>query len=425
MSEDYDDDSDYYYEEQIREEERRRQEAERVRREQQERERLAETNKNEIEKLLRFTENIATGDLAHFVDQTEIRRIEAQAAECARENRPDKITQPSLQALHKKIASLATNLDRLEYEAQKRLSEHLVRLEQEKKKQLALARLNFVSKIASKFAGSEYLRLVSQDVNEIQNSIGKISGQIEARNFEHALSLLDGVESLCSLTSENLEIKKNFLSSLQRLSDKLTDLENDPVYRIWTGAEIGTIQKRLFKLQSDLERERRPQVGPFQSTLESINAQITQIQETADKKQSDEVVRRKVVETIMETLRDEGFTVTDPKLESDQSSNVVLIGTKPGRARKQSILARVGLDGRIFFDSDSGDPGDLAKIREAQVDRDKESNVACHQTMVHLREVLGRKGLRLRDAKRSWHNPDRIAKGAKEAPTGAGQQRRN
>ena len=122
--------------------------------------------------------------------------------------------------------------------------------------------------------------------------------------------------------------------------------------------------------------------------------------EGAQQKTFDESVRREVVSGLLSTLMNMGFVVDAPRLEGDDPATgvVKLVGKMPSGRR---AAFQVNLDGRMDFDFDGYE------------------GRACAKDMEVIGKTLQEQfSVKLGDAQVTWKNPDKIAKGAINVPSG-------
>lgn len=416
---------DYSYEREkrIREEERKRREEERIRREQQQKKRQVKENKKQIEILLELLDGLMSSELVEFLEKAKIDEMEREVGNLEKKNNLSE-SMSALQALDGKLKELSSSCSKIENQAQRRLAEHRFRLEQERKKKDALIGLDAARKLAKGLGEEEDSRFIKRELTDVHILIEECSRQISESKFDDSLHLVQQLEDLCEGAVQMLRTKKGLSEKFRIVAEGLTELEIDPVYKTWAGSQIASLRMQISQFQRQLAPVQNLQSAGYETKLAHIKRDIDNLIKTAERKQEDELIRRDVTSALIEAMKEEGFTVSAPVLEGDQESDVVLTGRKPGRVREQRVSLKIGLLGQIFMDVDAGDPGDLARVREAKVDKSKEKDVACRKIATQLKAVLGKKGVNLDRKKVQWHNPDRIARGAKELPKGSPAQRR-
>lgn len=118
----------------------------------------------------------------------------------------------------------------------------------------------------------------------------------------------------------------------------------------------------------------------------------------------DETVRRGVVRGLLSTLKTMGFVVEGPQFRdgSTEGGVVTLVGKMPSG---KCARFEVRLDGRMNFDLDGYE------------------GRACAAEIERIGQTLhGRFGVKLGPPQMTWKNPDRIAKGARDLPSGGSRQ---
>ena len=159
-------------------------------------------------------------------------------------------------------------------------------------------------------------------------------------------------------------------------------------------------QQALFGLDEKIAQAkslyRQGKYKELQKTCEKAQATIKKAEQAA----LDETVRREVVRGLLSTLTNMGFVTDSPQLHGDDPAVgvVKLTGRTPsGRTAKFEI----NLDGQMGFDFDGYEGRTCAK------DMDKISDILQKEMDV----TLGAPQI-------TWKNPDKISKGAVDAPAG-------
>ena len=181
-------------------------------------------------------------------------------------------------------------------------------------------------------------------------------------------------------------------------------------------------QARLQQVRQNLNAQQQPANKAGQDDLAQADSQLAQATslyrqgryaevaaacknvdehiQRASEKTFDETVRRDVVRSLLTTLGNMGFVVEQPVLEGENPAHgvVKLTGRLPsGRMAR----FEVNLDGRMAFDFDGYEGRACAKDLET-IDK----------------TLQERFSVKLADRQITWKNPDKIAKGARNVPTG-------
>ncbi|MDR0391786.1 MAG: hypothetical protein LBH59_07760 [Planctomycetaceae bacterium] len=130
-------------------------------------------------------------------------------------------------------------------------------------------------------------------------------------------------------------------------------------------------------------------------SVEKLQEQLVEETDKVDGEIADETVRREVVKSIYQSLKNTGFIVDAPQLEGDV---VVIHSQKPAGAEARFD---VKLNGNLTFKFDHYE------------------GKKCRKDIDEVTQLLDEcYGVKLSDKKVLWENPDRIQKNSKEYPTG-------
>ncbi len=301
--------------------------------------------------------------------------------------------------------------------ATKRRKEHL-RHVAALEKELTSA-LNDQTSQFNTFRREQYGSYVETEALAWLEEINQLYRLLQNKQFEEV------VDGLSKLTEDMAMVKETALFRCEQkekataLLLEVKALSADPQIATWVGSGLASLERSIDTLLQDFVR------GHYEPTTVSTLAILTEQRDAltleATERQQDEKERKKAVQVFIEALEEAGFFVSPPHLLGDLRSAVLITATKPGRSRKQEVGVKVNLDGRIEMDVDGGDPGDVRKIQESRLDRQQESQVACRQVASRIMEFVAKKGVGLEEVRRHWHNPDKIAKGAKDLSKGSGQ----
>jgi hypothetical protein len=164
---------------------------------------------------------------------------------------------------------------------------------------------------------------------------------------------------------------------------------------VYTRLSDDLAQSMIRSLQFSLADER--------VTMQSLDVSLATIRQEADDRALRETARRHVVGGLLRELRNAGFIVSEPKLESDDASAVVIKAQRPAGAQ---AAFRVNLDGMTYkFDHYQG--------QACLDDADK--------VMPRLQDIYG---IELEEERISWRNPDMIGKSEKRMPDSSGERRK-
>lgn len=137
--------------------------------------------------------------------------------------------------------------------------------------------------------------------------------------------------------------------------------------------------------------------------MQSLDDSLATIRQDADDRALREAARRHAVGGLLRELRNAGFIVSEPRLEGDEASSVVIKAQRPSGAQ---AAFRVNLDGMSYkFDHYQG--------QACLDDADK--------VMPRLQDIYG---IELDEEKVSWRNPDMIGKSEKRLPDSSGERRK-
>ena len=176
------------------------------------------------------------------------------------------------------------------------------------------------------------------------------------------------------------EIKQHF----EAFAEGSTDAANGSLQHVQT--LIGAAEDQYRK-------------GQFKALTESCRQAKTLLSQ-ASEKEFDETVRKEVVHGLLTTLTQMGFVVQPPYLEGEEEAGqtVRLSGKLPSG---KMAAFNVYLDGRMDFDFDGYE------------------GKACAKELEKIDTMLNQQfSIQLGENQITWKNPDRIAKGAMQLPSG-------
>lgn len=323
----------------------------------------------------------------------------------------------SVQSAFEGTSALDTRLSQLENQARQRHREFLIRKEQEKKDQLT-GRLDFLSAQIAEMMPSGMIRFVKKDADALVKNIKTAQSDIDKKDFDLAEKKLGQYELEFEKLKNDARQKSGILDHLNDLHQQISIILKDEIIKAWKQKEYKELQDEIIQYSTDFELIQNIPCEQLEKQYIAFKRLTDEWMRQAAADQENELARQYLVTILIQAMKDANFTVSNPKLEGGRTGNVVISGYRPGRAGKQDVTMNVGLDGVVNMDSDGGDPGDINRIREAKLDKNKEHKVACREISDQLREFVAKRGLPLKEIKRQWHNPDRIAKGARKLPGG-------
>lgn len=232
-----------------------------------------------------------------------------------------------------------------------------------------------------------------------QADLMALSHEIELRRFdldELEQIRLDLKGRIASVTA-NAQSKAEALKLAEQRDEERSEMSAvlEDALTVYTRLRDDLAQSMIRSLQSSLADER--------VTMQSLDDSLATIRQEADDRALREAARRHVVGGLLRELRNAGFIVSEPKLESDDASAVVIKAQRPAGAQ---AAFRVNLDGMTYkFDHYQG--------QACLDDADK--------VMPRLQDIYG---IELEEEKISWRNPDMIGKSEKRMPDSSGERRK-
>jgi hypothetical protein len=242
-------------------------------------------------------------------------------------------------------------------------------------------------------------QLAAKDLRQIQQTLTEISMQIASapdaalktalKTQKHLNKVLAQTESAAQKWSKQQAEARAQLEAIQQNLKAEKESANKAGQEALTQAEQ-TIAEAISLYQQ----------GRFEQ-IASLCQRAEQSIQQAGKKSFDESVRREVVKGLLSTLTNMGFVIDGPQLrqDGDQAGVVTLSGRLPsGRMARFEI----NLDGRMKFDFEGYEGRACAK------DLEKINTTLQEQFAV-----------KLTGSQITWKNPDKIAKGARDLPSGS------
>ena len=271
-----------------------------------------------------------------------------------------------------------------------------IQLEQLKKEAGAL--LNDTTDMLRHIYNPVVQQLIGPQIRQLQPQIKKVSELIQTDPQE------------AKALSENLK------QQLQEMLDKSQEqLQKDSQTKAKANAALEQVKQHLEVYMEESTQvpdqslqhiqklidtaTNHYQQGQFEQAEESCH-QAAQMLEQASEKNFDETIRKEVVQGLLTTLTNMGFIVQPPCLEYNQKSGktVRLLGKLPSG---KTASFNVHLDGQMDFDFDGYE------------------GKACIKELEHIDQLLEQQfSIKLSENQITWKNPDKIAKGAMQHPTG-------
>jgi len=271
-----------------------------------------------------------------------------------------------------------------------------IQLEQLKKEAGVL--LNDTNDMLKHIHNPAIQQLIGPQLRQLQPQIKKVAEQIQT-DPQQAKSL-----------SENLK------KQLQEILDKSQEqLQKDSQTKAKANATLEQVRQQLevyIAESSNGSDESTQQVrrlidtatnhyqqGRFQQSQESCN-QAEAMLKHASENNFEETIRKEVVQGLLTALTNMGFIVQPPCLEGDKESGktVRLLGKLPSG---KTASFNVHLDGQMDFDFDGYE------------------GKACAKELEHIDQLLEQQfSIKLSENQITWKNPDKIAKGVIQHPTG-------
>jgi hypothetical protein len=241
-------------------------------------------------------------------------------------------------------------------------------------------------------------QLVAQDLREIQQKLSRDSGQISSapekalkalqKTQKQLNSVLAKAERAARKWSKQQAQAKAELEAIQQSISAEKESANNAGQAAISEAEQTVAQATFLYQQGRYDQ------------IAALCRKAEQSIEKAGEESFDESVRREVVRGLLSTLTSMGFVIDGPQLNQQgaKAGVVTLSGRMPS-----GKMARfeVNLDGRMQFDFDGYEGRACAKDLE-------KINTALQEQFA----------VTLTGSQITWKNPDKIAKGARNMPSG-------
>jgi hypothetical protein len=242
-------------------------------------------------------------------------------------------------------------------------------------------------------------QLAAKDLRQIQQTLTEISMQITSapdaalktalKTQKHLNKVVAQAESAAQKWSKQQAEARAQLEAIQQSLKAEKESANTAGQEALAQAEQMVAQARSLYQQGRYE-----QIG-------SLCRQAEQSIQKAGKESFDESVRKEVVKGLLGTLMSMGFVIEGPQLnqDGDKAGVVTLSGRMPS-----GKMARfeVNLDGRMQFDFEGYE------------------GRACAKDLEKINATLQEQfAVKLTGSQIIWKNPDKIAKGARDLPSGS------
>jgi len=201
-----------------------------------------------------------------------------------------------------------------------------------------------------------------------------------------------------SVIDEETAVKARHQKLANDLAKQMTAVESAIVEISSLPLKDPSHQKELTMLVRDLDRIRVS--GRVVSNYDDIVVKTTESAHSLMRAEIEEEERRSVVKELSGALKKNGYFVSKPLVKND----VVTLVATDSSGRKVVFNVRKGGNVHFDFEGYSGD--------------------SCRQNLDAVITKLNEGGtLKGEIEEFVWHNPDRLKKGAKDAPTGVAQVR--
>ncbi len=249
---------------------------------------------------------------------------------------------------------------------------------------------------------------IQHEYDEIVYKLQQLGNLLDGDNIEAARDLsLEIGQSIHGLLPLARKLQKRAEHNERQL--KLEE-EKRQEEEIRQQARQDFIEQMKRNLESDKDsnpeavQETIKNLEHLKQNIDSLSAsdlhdKLAEESDKVDGEIADETVRREVIKSVYQSLRKAGFIVNNPQRNGDV---VTLRAQKP---MGQQAVFQVKLDGGLTFKFDN---------YEGQ---------KCRKDIDEVTRLLDEcYGVKLSNGKVLWSNPDRIQKGAKENPSGGGNE---
>jgi len=241
-------------------------------------------------------------------------------------------------------------------------------------------------------------QIIAPDLQAIRKEMNLLAAQVNTAP-EQAKKQISQMQKKLNAVISSGQAKANQWSrqqaeaqaQLQQLRQSLTAQQQSANQA--SQIQLTQVQKKLDQATTLYQQRRYDE-------LACLCRQAEKCLEQAGEKVLDETVRREVMRGLLSTLGNMGFVLEKPVLEGEDPAHSVvkLTGRLPsGRMAR----FEVNLDGRMAFDFDGYE------------------GRACAKDLETIGKTLQERfAVKLEDRQITWKNPDKIAKGARNLPTG-------
>ncbi|WP_299160009.1 hypothetical protein [Accumulibacter sp.] len=315
-----------------------------------------------------------------------------------------------LSALMRSLGTRARENRRATQAAEKEAAEAAMEAERDAaRERLAADRDALADRIAQEQAARDGLLDMIRKANQsLPRPIARDLCQLDLKALRHEIELhpvkLEDIQQIqidlksrLESVTERARIKAETLQFAEQREDARREMSAvlEDALALYTQLSDDLAQAAIRNLQSSLVDER--------VTIQTLDESLASIREAADDRALQEGARRHVVSGLLRELRNAGFIVSEPKLESGEAAAVVIKAQRPSGAQ---AAFRVNLDGMTYkFDHYQGQ----ACLDEANT------------IMPRLQDIYG---IELEEERISWRNPDMIGKSEKRLPESMGERRK-
>ena len=241
-------------------------------------------------------------------------------------------------------------------------------------------------------------QLAAADLGQVRQMLTQIAGQIGATP-DAALKIVEDIQRRLNTVLARAE------SAARQWSQQQAEAK----------AQLDAVQQKLKAEQEAANQAGHEALTQAQQTIAQATAlyragryeqiaalcrQAEQSIQQAGQESFDESVRREVVKGLLGTLTNMGFVIEGPQLRQDDKGAGVV--TLSGRMPSGKMARfEVNLDGRMQFDFDGYE------------------GRACAKDLEKINATLQEQfAVKLTGSQITWKNPDKIAKGARDLPSG-------
>jgi len=259
--------------------------------------------------------------------------------------------------------------------------------------------------------------MVDEDIKPLSEGVRRAQALIDAKSYDKSKDITDELKIKIEKTIKIFKQKKSTYLQISVFIDKLKGYISDNVIRFWVGDKMNALQKDCEVLRAEITKDKTYNDKKYISRIQAYDQDSQQLLAEAAEKQENELARGYLVNNFMlPAMKEAKFDAASPKLHGGRDGKVVLIGSRAGLIREQTVTIQIDSDCIIRTEIDGGDSNDVSRIIEAKLDKSKELNVACRKVTQELLDLIRQKGFPLEETNHEWHNPERIAEGERLNP---------